>query len=67
MQSNQPLPHTNAISLGYFSLIGSILCAALSIAIFIGAREGAATKTAGLVSVGFFAVPVLSLILSLND
>ena len=64
MQSNQLLPHTNAISLGFFSLMGSILCAVLSVAIFVGTREDDETKAAALVSVGFFVVPVLSLFLS---
>lgn len=67
MQSNQPLPDTNAISLGFFSLMGSILCAVLSVAVFIGTQEDYATKAAALVSVGLFVVPVLSLVLSFRD
>ena len=67
IQYNQPLPHTNAISLGFFSLIGAILCAVLSVAIFIGTREDDEIKAAALISVGFFVFPVLSLIWSFKD
>ena len=63
-QSNQLLLHTNTISLGFISLIGSILCAVLSVGVFIGTREDDEMKAAVLVSVGFFVLPVLSLIWS---
>ena len=64
IQSNQPLPHTDVISLGFFSLMGAILCAVLSVAIFIGTREDDEIKAAALISVGFFVLPMMSLIWS---
>jgi len=50
------------MSLGFFSLIGAVLCAVLSVAAFVGTREDTEIKATVLVSVGFFVLPVLSII-----
>ena len=60
--SNQLPLRTNTMSLGFFSLIGAVLCAVLSVAAFVGTREDTEIKATVLVSVGFFVLPVLSII-----
>ena len=60
------LLHTNTISLGCFSLIGAILCAVLSVAIFVGTREDEVIKGVVLASVALFVFPVASLIWSIK-
>jgi hypothetical protein len=50
------------MSLGFFSLLGAVLCSVLSVAVFVATQEDMEIKVAVLVFVALFILPILSLL-----